>query len=290
LNRSRIFLAAGVALAVVAFVAVLAFGSQGGNNAPTAPHSVTVVVAAQDVGLGTPLAASMLATEDRPADQAVGTYGTVDELVGVVARRAITHGEVVHTSDFQTTGTTTDVTQSLGGGKRAIALPLDKASAVAYLIQPGDWVDVMIALENKDETNPVVVPNPHYNQSVSGPDGTSTDTTPYIKLNDYLNSTTVKVLVQNVQVLAVVQESVAPQTNVVQAPTTSNGPTFIAVLAVSPQQSELLRYAQLDGNVSLVLRSPADQGAADVATSGITLHELVSKWGVLPPVPVVPNQ
>jgi Flp pilus assembly protein CpaB len=288
LNRSRLFLAAGVALALVAFVAVLAFGSQMGNSPQAQPHTVTVVVAAQDVGLGTALAAPMLATEDRPADQSVGTYGTVDELVGVVARRAIAHGEVVHASDFQTTGTATDITASLGGGKRGIALPLDKSSAVAYLVQPGDWVDVMIALENRDQTNPIVEPNPRYNAPVSGPGGTSTDTTPYIQLNDYLNSTTVKVLVQNVQVLAVVQDQQTAPTNYVQPPTSNTAPAFIAVLAVSPQQAELLRYAQLDGNVSLVLRSPADQGGADVATTGVTLHELVEKWGVLPPVPVVP--
>lgn len=47
---------------------------------------------------------------------------------------------------------------------------------------------------------------------------------------------------------------------------------------------------QLDGNISLVLRSPYDQAAAQTATSGVgvTLHKLVEKWGVLPPLPVLP--
>jgi len=48
----------------------------------------------------------------------------------------------------------------------------------------------------------------------------------------------------------------------------------IAVLAVTPQQAEVIRFAQLDGNVSLALRSPADFGAGQVSTSGITLQEL----------------
>jgi Flp pilus assembly protein CpaB len=288
LNRSRVFLAAGVALALVAFVAVLAFGSAGNNNQAAQPKTVAVVVATQDISLGMPLSAEMLTTEDRPVDQAVGTYGSAGELVGAVARRAISHGQVVHTSDFQTDGAATNITQSLHGGMRAIALPLDKASAVAYLVQPGDWVDVMIALEDKDETNPVVQANPRAFQPVSGPDGTTTDTVPYIKLDEYTNNTSVKVIVQNVQVLAVEKAPDAAPTNLVTNPTAANGPDFIAVLAVNPQQAEMLRFAQLDGNVSLVLRSPEDQGGADVATGGITLHELVEKYGVLPPVPVVP--
>ena len=44
--------------------------------------------------------------------------------------------------------------------------------------------------------------------------------------------------------------------------------------------------AQLDGHVSLALRSPADYGAGEVTTSGITLQQLVDTYGVLPPAPI----
>jgi Flp pilus assembly protein CpaB len=60
------------------------------------------------------------------------------------------------------------------------------------------------------------------------------------------------------------------------------------VLAVTPQQAEVVRFAQLDGNVSLVLRAPDDAGAADTSTTGITLKWLVDNYGVLPPQPVTP--
>ena len=65
-------------------------------------------------------------------------------------------------------------------------------------------------------------------------------------------------------------------------------PDVVVVLAVTPQQSEVVRFAQLDGNISLVLRAPGDNGAADTTTSGMTLKELVDNWGVLPPKPVTP--
>ena len=45
----------------------------------------------------------------------------------------------------------------------------------------------------------------------------------------------------------------------------------------------MVRFAQLDGNLYLLLRAPADVAAADVETTGITLRELVDRHGVLPP-------
>ncbi|MEA2676474.1 MAG: hypothetical protein QOJ81_615, partial [Chloroflexota bacterium] len=62
----------------------------------------------------------------------------------------------------------------------------------------------------------------------------------------------------------------------------------IVVLAVTAQQSEIVRYGQLDGNISLVLRAPGDAGAPDAATTGITLRWLVDHYGVLPPQAVTP--
>jgi Flp pilus assembly protein CpaB len=105
-----------------------------------------------------------------------------------------------------------------------------------------------------------------------------------VSIDEYLNNTTVKVVVQNVQVLAVMPRSTEP-TNVV-SPAGSPAPDVVVVLAVSPQQTEVVRYGQLDGNISLVLRAPGDSGAADDATTGITLKWLVDHYGVLPPAPV----
>jgi Flp pilus assembly protein CpaB len=60
-------------------------------------------------------------------------------------------------------------------------------------------------------------------------------------------------------------------------------------LGVTPQQAEVIRFAQMDGNVSLVLRAPTDANAAAVDTTGITLKQLVDQYGVLPPAPVTPT-
>ncbi len=71
------------------------------------------------------------------------------------------------------------------------------------------------------------------------------------------------------------------------------GQSQIVILAVTTQQSEVIKFAQLDGSISLVLRSPddfidpvTDQPIAalpPIETTGVILKTLVDTYGVLPP-------
>ena len=275
-------LIAGVLLAAIAFVAVLAFGGMGAQQAPPAPQDVSVVVAAVDLTLGTALTADQLTTQNRAQADASGTYQHPEELIGRVVRHIVPAGQALTSADFDTTGGQFD-SQSLQAGFRAIAVPLSKVDAVDSLLQPGDRVDVLISMKDSDGLNPVVLANPNYGHTTI--DG-GTDTTPYIPIDQYMNNTTVKVVVQNVQVLAVTPRILDPNSNVISNPAAE--PDVVVVLAVTPQQSEVVRYGQLDGNISLVLRAPGDSSAADTTTTGITLKWLVDNYGVLPPAPVTP--
>ena len=66
---------------------------------------------------------------------------------------------------------------------------------------------------------------------------------------------------------------------------------MIVILEVLPQEAEVIRWAQraekLDPQnyitMDLALRSPKDNDAAAVGTTGITYKQLVQAWGVLPP-------
>ena len=280
-RANRFMLIAGVLLAAIAFVAVLAFGGGGQAQTPAQPQNVDVVVAAVDLALGTALTADNLTTESRAQTDASGTYQRPDELLGQIVRRMVPAGQALTSADFATTDSP-QIAQSLQPGLRAIAVPLSAVDAVGGLLQSGDRVDALISMRDTDGLNPIVIPNPNANQpSVDGgmPD-------PYISIDTYLNNTTVKVVVQNVQVLAVM-----PRPTDTSSGNGSSGlaqPDFTVVLAVSPQQSEVVRYGQLDGNISLVLRAPGDSSAADATTTGITLKWLVDHYGVLPPQPVTP--
>jgi pilus assembly protein CpaB len=277
LKRSnRLILLFGVALAVVAFVGVLAIGSPGNSGQPQEPETVSVVVAASDLALGTQLTAEMLSTDQRPVPQAVGTFATPDELVGQVVRRTVSAGQVLRDTDFQGDAQQAEIATSIAPGLRGIAVALDKVGGVGYLVQPGDRVDVVLSTDQ--DNTPVTVPNPLY-------PGESNE--PLILLDDWVNNISVKVLVQNVQVVGMIRPTVTETGD--PAYDAANEPAqVVAVLAVTPQQVELIRFAQQTGSISVVMRSPYDSTAGDVPTSGITLRELVEQFGVLPPTPVQP--
>ncbi len=282
-RANRLMLIAGVVLAAASFVAVLAFGGFGQQpQAPVVPD-VSVVVAAVDLPLGTTIAAEQLGSSTRPQTDAVDTFARTEDLVGRVIRRPVVQGQVLTSADFETDSALPQVAGSLAAGLRAVAVPLDRVDSVGALLQPGDWVDVILALEDLDGLNPVVVPIPGGFQP--GTDGEVRP--PYLPIDEYINNTSVKVVVQGVQVLAALGPQSLDANNTSVDPSVVQ-PDMIAVLAVSPQQAEVIRFAQLDGNVSLALRSPADFSAGAVTTSGVTLQQLVDNYGVLPPAPVTP--
>jgi hypothetical protein len=76
-------------------------------------------------------------------------------------------------------------------------------------------------------------------------------------------------------------------------PTALTGQQQIVILSVTTQQSEIVKFAQMDGNISLVLRSPDDfidpttgdpiPVVTPVETTGIILKTLVDTYGVIPP-------
>lgn len=279
-RSNRLLLIFGVVLAAVSFVVVLAFGSFG-QAAPNARADVPVVVAANAMTLGQQVTADAVSTVNRTAAEAENTYMHPEDVVGKVVRRPVAEGQALTTDDFETDISAPQITQSLAPGLRAVSVPLSREDSVGALLQPGDWVDAILSLEELDGLNPVVVGNPAGGQV--GSDGSVTS--PYLVLDEYVNNTSIKVVVQRVQVLATIPRDTTTEDGSTDTP---EEPDMIVVLAVTPQQAEVVRFAQLDGHISLALRSPGDATAGDVTTSGITLGKLVEQYGVLPPVPVTP--
>ena len=277
---NRLMLLFGVALAAVSFIAVLGFGSFGQQPQAPADPDVQIVVASQNLAIGTALTPDMLSTTTWPQSQATNTYGSPNDVVGLVVRRTVAQGEALKIQDFQSAVTIPDLVTAIQPGMRAMAVPLSRIDSVGMLLQPGDWVDVVLTIDDRDGLNPVSIANPGASPGVAPP---------YVAIDEFVNNTTVKVVVQNVQILAALPNQ--PLTDAAgqggsNAPTASSSPDVIAILAVQPQQVEVIRFAQIDGRVSLVLRSPSDYAAGSVTTSGITLRQLVDQYGVLPPLPV----
>jgi len=287
LKRSnRLILLIGVFLAVVAFVLIVILlgntdKSGGGGGAPASPQPISTVIAAQDIPLGAAITEAMLTTQNLPPAQRLsGAFQIPSQVVGQQARQSVTKGAQITTQTISGSNKF-----EVPAGQRAMSVQVDAVSGVGTAIQSGDYVDLIIGLTG--DAFPVVQLNPQDNsiQVVAG-----------------LNSTSVKVLLEGMQVLATVQPETKtsgnqPTPNPSASPT-PNGPdltqdsTELVILSVTAQQAEVIKFAQLQGSISLVLRSPKDffdENGQPVlplpaGTTGVILKTLVDGgYGVLRP-------
>jgi Flp pilus assembly protein CpaB len=287
LKRSnRLVLLIGVFLAIVAFVGIVIVLSGQGPNQPGGPAAsaalpVKTVTAAQDIPLGATLTLGMLTTADiRPADRKPNAFGDPSQIVGQKVRRPITQGAQLSRADFL------DIAEDIvvPEGKRAISIQVNQVNGVGTLIKTGDYVDLVLGVTG--DKFPVVTLNPE-DDSITVVQG--------------LNSTSVKLLIEGMQVIGTIRPpttatnrtNAAPSGSAAQAPTTtlSDEGQELVILAVTAQQAELIKYAQIDGDISLLLRNSLDfldaQGNPVVSlpagTTGVILRTIVDNYGVLRP-------
>jgi pilus assembly protein CpaB len=287
LKRSnRLVLLVGVFLAVVAFVGIAVILGNGGTGG-TGPQASVVttlptVIAAQDIPLGVKIKPEMLTTAPKKvgSERNAGAFADPSQVIGHVVRRAIYTGAQLDISDFSDTGLISNL--EVPAGKLAMAIQVDQVSGVGTLIKTGDYVDMVVGLTG--DKFPVVTLN---------------QTDKSITVVAGLNSTSVKLLLSGMLVLGTLlppPPAAAQGAPPAAAPsggpsTTLTGGQEMVIVAVDAQQAEVLKFAQLDGSISLALRSPGDfvdaSGAPIIpippVTKGITLRQLVDLYGVIQP-------
>lgn len=279
-RSNRLILLIGVFLAVVAFVGVILVSQQpSGNNGEPAVVDVNIVVAKVGIPLGTIVTADMVSDKlVPPAEADANRVGSASLAIGKVARAEIFEGQQLVQSHFTGgQGILTDLT--VPAGKRAIALQVDQVTGVGTLIRQGDYVDVVVGLTGG--AFPVVTVNPE-DQSITVVAG--------------INSTSVKLLLQNLQVIGTLLPPPPVDANgqpVQGGSTALTGQQELVIVAGTANQIEVLKFVQMDGNVSLVLRAAADYQERDVdgdvilpvdeITDGVILKSLIDKYGVLTP-------
>jgi Flp pilus assembly protein CpaB len=302
LKRSnRLVLLVGVFLAIVAFVGILLLTRGSGSSTPPVATTGPVVIATVDIPLSTRISADQLTTKTVDLTAKLpGAFTDISQVVGQIARQPVGTGAQITESTLNggLTGTVLNIQTPVG--QRSIAVRVDQISGVGTVIKTGDYVDAILGLteeqfasvtQDPSNKNQVIVTNP-------GPKGT-----------------TVKVVLQGLQVLGALLPPIAPppetapaasgQPTASAAPgTTLNEQQEIVILSVTAQQAEVIRYAQLQAipllSLGLVLRSPDDfidpltgQPVPPViaVTTGVTLKILIDTFGVLPPTiqtPVLP--
>lgn len=302
-RSNRLILLIGVLLAAMAFVGVIMLtgSSSPGGGTPTitpAPTTAKVVKATIDIPAGTNVTASMVElNEVQIAAAGPDTIPDTGLAIGKTIRRAVTKGETLGYSFFVSTGVENNVTDALPIGLRGMAIQVSQVTGVGTLIQNGDHVDVIISVKIQN-----VIPDPANKAEGS-----------------------VKLVVQNALVLGTLLPAAAPS-NVQPSPTPApsgqtsaggqqpatslNGQSEMVLVAVTANQAEVIRFAQLyadpaaGDNISLVLRSPKDYVQVDAngkpvmdasgnpvivvppleKTDGVILKTLIDKYLVLPPV------
>lgn len=295
-RSNRLILLVGIVLAAVAFVAIIALFNSGNPSGGSvkAPEELPTVVATVDIPLGTQVRADMIATKSiKVENRASDAIGDPSQIVGQIVRTDVVSGAQMTQTMFQTTGVGIAPGPLLPKGLRAQSVRVDQISGVGTLINVGDRVDAVVGFGGAGGGDgggsqcgtpfPVVTVDKQTGAVVSQPGFSGIST---------------KLLLQNMQVVGTLLPPVEQTTNngnASPAPggagTALNGQQEIVLLAVTPQQSEVIKYAQVDGCISLILRSPKDyvddsgqaiEPTLDI-TTGIILKTLVDNYGVLPP-------
>lgn len=289
-RSSRLIILLGIFFALIAAVGVI-FVLGSGQPKPDGGGGeeaiVKVVYAKVDIPQGTVITTDMLTTRDvKKSEQPTDSVAVPQDVIGRTARRSIIKDAPVRLADVQGTAGIIDVARELKAGERAMAIQVDQVAGVGALIQPGDRVDIVVGIQ--EAQIPVVVVNPFEEESPI----TGQLTTPEVIVtkvpDELINGTSVKTLIQNVRVVKTLLPPPKTTTTGQAQPQPAEEPSLtgdqeIVIVAVNAQQAEVIKYAQLEGSISLALRSPVDRDVTTPdATTGIVLKTLIDEYGVLP--------
>jgi pilus assembly protein CpaB len=203
------------------------------NAAPAVPVGPKILVARKALPVGTIIDQESLTYQPWPKELMQEAYyvegtgdGDLGSLVGTVVRNAITAGQPVTRGSLVGPEDRGFLAAALGPGMRAVTVPVNPSSSVAGFIFPGDRVDMVLTQE-----------------VTGGGDG------PPLKVSE--------TIVRNLRVLATDQRTDSKgedgKDEVLQVTTVT--------LEATPRIAEKIAVAQSVGQLSLSLRSIADNAA-----------------------------
>ena len=281
-RSNRLILLLGFVIAAIAFfgIVLLLQESPAGTTTNT-PDELPTVFTKADIPRGTVITSYILEVKTFPVEQRDPTaFADGSLVVGKLAVTPLAAGKQLVKADFSADAAQAAIAQNLPKGLRAVAVKVDEVAGVGTLINTGDHVDVIATFGNQS-----FLPNLPANATQVPNEPTA----------DQINANTTKVLLQNLLVVGtLVPQAVTTATGAEvtsgSAPSLS-GREQLVLIAVTPQEAELIAFANVEGSITLTLRSPLDYVDAtgvpvvppSVKTTGITLKTLLDDWGVLVP-------
>ncbi len=248
-QRAWIMLIVAVLLGGLSVVLVNSFiTGKGDKSRLQSLRTTPVVVANADIRLGAKLEPTMLRVVDWPTDSLPsGSFDNANLLVGPnapVALREMRKDEIILGYKLSSYGARGGLPSLIPEDKRAVALPVDEISGVAGFIAPGNYVDILhTSTAGRSDDIPVT-----------------------------------RVLLQNVQVVGIDQES---------AEGDSNKPKVVRAVTVliDPESGQKIVLGQATGKLSLLLRNEFD--ASLLATQEVDWRDLGAATDQEPAAPVV---
>lgn len=282
------------------------------------PENIEIVVAAQNVvPRGTRITGDAVKLAEWPRESApVGYLTNIDDAVGRITREDIPLDTPLtddvltdRLPDLDNLGS--DAALQIPAGKVAYALPVARYSSVAWALQPGDHVDVLISLliTELDEEFQTVLPN--QSACVEPPEGEGCTSGTMGRLEVLANGWVVnmtpgeaqrprlvtQLTVQDAIVLHVgdwpsAEIEEVPTDDATQEPVAEEGVTEPVretveplTLIVTRQDAMVLKYVEeIGASIDLILRSASDRDAGRTTTELVTLQYIMDQFNIgLPP-------
>ncbi len=250
MKRPVIFVAlAGLAAMLASVVVYSALKKREAEVQKAMAKTVYIVVAATDLPLGSKIDPGQLKLARWSADAIPdGAFTNPSQVAGAfVKNQFVTNEPIVATKLFLGQKTAGVMPLLIPPGLRAVSVQVDEVSDIAGFILPHARVDILVAVANQ---------------------GNGQGDKPFSKI-----------VLQNVEVLAVAQEVEKKK----------DEPELVKVVTVlvTPQDAERLALATREGVLHLAMRNYADSKI--VLTSGTDVEELLHQYS-LNAAPVIPVQ
>ncbi|MBC8159446.1 MAG: Flp pilus assembly protein CpaB [Alphaproteobacteria bacterium] len=123
---------------------------------PAAPATL-VLVAAENLAAGNFVKAEDLKWQAWPEEGVIDSYSVkgkrdMNDFVGAVVRASVSSGEPLTDARIVHPGDRGFLAAVLEPGKRAVSVPVNATSGIAGFVFPGDWVDVILTVKFRTET------------------------------------------------------------------------------------------------------------------------------------------
>lgn len=276
----------------------------GGSSAP----SVQVIVALQPIARGTEFVAGSIGRRDWPPNNVPpNTIADEAETIGKVAKTDIVQGQVIVRDMLVDKAGAGEASLNIPPGRVAVAYPMNRQTSVAYAIQPGDSVDLLVTsfFIDVDEEFQAPLPNklrfffPEFDEEglqtgiqLSEPIdegrfelGAGDIASIVVPNGQQVPRRVAQLTVQSAKVLRVGPwiEIAPPPPPEEGAPPPPPPPPDVVTLAVTPQDALVMLWLRQSGIYSEMALRAAGEEEAEHLTEAVTLQYMLTRFNIAVP-------